>query len=75
MVARLVATATNTGPFAGQRPTGRKVEIRSIRIYHIANQKFVDTWAMQDRLGLLEQLGLVQSAGSNVNWAAGTEGE
>jgi len=75
VVARLVATATNTGPFAGQPPTGRRVEIRSIRIYQIANQKFVDTWAMQDRLGLMEQLGLVQSTGSNVNWAAGTEDE
>ena len=75
VVARLVATATNTGPFAGQPPTGRQVEIHSIRIYHIVNQKLVDTWAMQDRLGLMEQLGLVQSAGSHVNWAAGTEDE
>jgi len=73
VVARLVATATNTGPFAGQPPTGKKVEIRSIRIYHIANNKFVDTWAMQDRLSLMEQLGLVQSKGGNVNWAAGQE--
>lgn len=73
VVARLVSTATNTGPFAGQPPTGRKVEIHSIRIYRIANNKLVETWAMQDRLGLMEQLGLVQSAGSNVNWAAGKE--
>jgi len=75
VVARLVATATNTGPFAGQPPTGRKVEIHSIRIYHIVNNKFVDTWAMQDRLGLMEQLGLVKSTGGNVNWAAGEDDE
>lgn len=75
VVARLVATATNTGPFAGQPPTGKKVEIRSIRIYRITNNKFVDTWAMQDRLGLMEQLGLVQPAGGNVDWAAGQEPE
>jgi len=73
VVARLVATATNTGPFAGQPATGKKVEIHSNRIYRIANNKIVDTWAMQDRLGLMEQLGLVQPAGSNVNWAAGQE--
>jgi predicted ester cyclase len=73
VVARLRASATNTGPFAGQPPTGRQVEIRSIRIYQIANQKFVDTWAIQDRLGLMEQLGLVKSAGGDVNWAAGEE--
>jgi len=75
VVARLIATATNTGPFGGQPPTGKKVEIRSIRIYRIANNKFIDTWAMQDRLGLMEQLGLVQTAGDNVNWAAGEEDE
>jgi predicted ester cyclase len=75
VVARLVATATNTGSFAGQPPTGKKVEIRSIRIYRIAGNKLVDTWAMQDRLGLMEQLGFVRSAGGDVNWAAGQEDE
>ncbi len=72
VVARLVAEATNTGPFAGQPPTGKKVQIQSIRIYRIADNKIVETWAMQDRLGLMEQLGFVQSAGG-VNWAAGDE--
>jgi len=73
VVARLYATATNTGPFAGQPPIGKKVEINSIRIYRIADNRIVETWAMQDRLGLMEQLGLVQTAGGNVNWAAGDE--
>lgn len=68
---RLHATATNTGPFGGNPPTGNKVEIHSIRIFRIADHQIVDTWAMQDRLGLMEQLGLVQSAGSKVNWADG----
>ena len=71
VVARLHATATNTGPFAGNPPTGNKVDIHSIRIYRIADNKIVETWAMQDRLGLMEQMGLVQSAGGQVNWAAG----
>lgn len=75
VVASLVATATNTGSFAGQPPTGKKVEIHSIRIYRIANNKLVDTWAMQDRLGLMEQLGFLSSAAGAVNWAAGQEGE
>jgi len=71
VVARLHATATNKGSFAGNPPTGNKVDIHSIRIYRIADNKIVETWAMQDRLGLMEQLGLVQSAGGNVNWADG----
>ena len=70
VVAQLVATATNTGSFAGQPATGKKVEIRSIRIYRIADNKIFETWAMQNRLGLMEQLGFVKSAG-DVNWAAG----
>jgi len=73
VVARIRATATNTGPFAGQPPTGKKVEIHSIRIYRIVDNRIVDTWAMQDRLGLMEQLGLVQSVGGKVNWAAGDD--
>jgi predicted ester cyclase len=73
VVARLHASATNTGPFAGQRPTGKRVTFGSFRIYRIADGKIVETWAMQDRMGLMEQLGFVRSVGS-VNWAAG-EGE
>lgn len=70
VVARLHASATNTGPFAGQPPTGNKIQFGSIRIYRIADSKIVETWAMQDRLGLMEQLGFVKST-SGVNWAAG----
>lgn len=67
VVAYLFMTATNKGPFAGQPPTGRKVEFHSIRIYRIVNNKIVESWAMQDRLGLMEQLGFVRTAGE-VNW-------
>jgi predicted ester cyclase len=70
VVARLLVTGTNTGPFAGQPATGRHVTFGSFRIYRLVDGKFVETWAMQDRLGLMEQLGLIPSSGS-VNWAAG----
>ena len=72
VVARLLATATNTGPFAGRPPTGKRVTFGSFRIYRLADGKVVESWAMQDRLGLMEQLGFVQSVG-NVNWAAGED--
>ena len=73
VVARIRARATNTGPFAGKPPTGKKIELLSIRIFQIAGGKIIDTWAMQDRLGLMEQLGYVQSTAGSVNWAAGEE--
>lgn len=72
VVARLRINATNKGPFAGQPATGKKVQFDSIRIYRIVDNKIVETWAMQDRLGLMEQLGFVRAAGE-VNWADGAE--
>ena len=73
VIARLEVHGTNTGSFAGQPPTGKKVKFESYRIYRIVNKKIVETWAMQDRLGLMEQLGFVQSASSNVNWGSTDE--
>ena len=73
VIARLRINATNKGPFAGQPPTGKKVQFDSFRIYRIADGKIAESWAMQDRMGLMEQLGFVQSAGGNVNWAGGEE--
>jgi predicted ester cyclase len=67
VVAYLRVNATNEGSFAGQPPTGKKVEFHSIRIYRIVKDKIVESWAMQDRLGLMEQLGLIRVAGE-ANW-------
>ena len=71
VMARLTVSATHTGAFAGQGATGKPISFGSFRIYRVANGKIVDTWAMQDRLGLMEQLGLVQSPGPSAEWAAG----
>jgi predicted ester cyclase len=70
VMARLLISGTNTGTFAGRSPTGKKVTYGSFRIYRVADGKIVETWAMQDRLSLMEQLGLVTTAGG-VSWAAG----
>lgn len=71
VVGRLMITATHSGPFAGAPGTGKRVSFASYRIYRVGDGKIVETWAMQDRLGLLEQLGLVQSTATGVNWAGG----
>ena len=70
VVARLQLRGTHSGPFAGRPATGTEARWGSIRIYRVADGKVVETWAMQDRLGLLQQLGAVPS-GSEVNWAGG----
>ena len=72
VVARLLVRGTNTGPFAGRPATDRPVEFRSCRIYQLAGGKVIQTWAMQDRMGLMEQLGWAQTPGG-VNWAAAAD--
>jgi predicted ester cyclase len=73
IIARLDIHGTNTGSFSGQPPTGKEVNFESYRIYRIVDRKIVESWAMQDRLGLMEQLGFVQSASDNVNWGSTDE--
>jgi predicted ester cyclase len=70
VVARLTLTGTHTGPFAGRDASGRFARWSSIRLYRIAGGKVVQTWAMQDRLGLLQQLGALPEL-EPVNWAGG----
>jgi predicted ester cyclase len=70
VVARLALRGTHTGLFAGQPATGRVAAWSSIRIYRVADGMVVETWAMQDRLRLLQQLGAVPAV-IDVNWAAG----
>lgn len=70
VAARLTIAGTHdAGPFAGRPPTGKRVRYASFRFYRVADDKVVETWAMQDRLGLLEQLGVISSPDAEVEWA------
>lgn len=72
VVLRVAATGTHdSGEFAGVPPSGRRLRWESIRIFRFADGKIAETWAMQDRLGLMEQLGAVTSHAGEVHWAAG----
>jgi predicted ester cyclase len=73
VVARLLLRGTHSGPFAGRPATGEVVAWGSIRIYRVRDGRVVETWAMQDRLGLLQQLGAVLPV-EGVNWAGGGAG-
>jgi steroid delta-isomerase-like uncharacterized protein len=44
-------------------PTGKQVTFFGIDIFHIAGDKLVEGWRSWDRLGLLQQLGAVPTAG------------
>ena len=49
----------HTGEFLGVPPTGRNVALRSIHIVRYRDGREVETWALQDRLGLMQQLGVI----------------
>lgn len=74
VVLRVAVSGTHdSGDFAGQPPSGNHVRWESIRIFRFEDGQIAETWAMQDRLGLMEQLGAVRSAAGQVHWAAGDE--
>jgi predicted ester cyclase len=69
VVGRVTLSGTHRGPFAGAAPTNKRVSWTSIRVWRFENGKVVESWAMQDRLGLLTQLGLVSWEADSINWA------
>lgn len=69
---RLAVSGTHdSAPFAGRPPSDRSIRWESFRIFRLEGDLIAETWAMQDRLGLMEQLGAVESRAGDVNWAAG----
>jgi ketosteroid isomerase-like protein len=65
-----MSVEANLATFAGQAATGRVVSWSSILIYRVRDGKAVQTWAMQDRLALLRQVGAIAEPVA-VNWAGG----
>lgn len=51
--------ARHTGDFLGIPPTGREVALRSVHIVRYRDGREVETWALQDRMGLMQQLGVI----------------
>ena len=62
-MARFSARGTHRGQFLGAAPTGRVVTYEGIDVNRIVEGTIVESWVHYDALGLLEQVGLVESAG------------
>ena len=50
---------THQGLFMGVAPTGRQIEFAVIDILRLENDTVVEHWAVQDRLALMQQLGML----------------
>ncbi|MBI2138140.1 ester cyclase [Candidatus Woesearchaeota archaeon] len=59
VVGRYTMSATHRGEFMGISATDKKVNINGIEIVRIKDGKFVERWAVEDMLGLMEQLGAI----------------
>jgi steroid delta-isomerase-like uncharacterized protein len=54
-------TGTHTGSLLGIPPTGKKIKIRGVQISKFKDGKMVERWGSSDELGLLQQLGVMET--------------
>ena len=64
VVQQATTTGTMKGAFAGMPPSGKKATWEAIHITRIKGDKIVEHWAVQDQLGMLQQLGFIPAPGA-----------
>jgi len=57
VVARWRSRATHKGDYMGIPPTGTEVEVTGITLYRIQGGKIAASWNIEDKLGLMRQIG------------------
>jgi predicted ester cyclase len=61
---RYVATGTHTGELLGKPGTGKPLRWAGVNIYRIADDgRIAEVWQSADGVGLLQQIGVLPSAG------------
>ena len=63
VVARVSYHGTHQGAFRAIASTGKPVTVMGINIFRIVNGKMVEHWGLADRIGALQQLGVVPAGG------------
>ena len=58
---RFTITGTHTGNLMGVAPTGKRVTLTGNNIYRIVGGRIVEAWGMSDRLGMMQQIGIIPS--------------
>lgn len=54
----ITSHATSKGPYEGAPATGQRVTIPAIYILRFSNGRIREWWALEDNLGLMQQLGM-----------------
>ena len=60
---RVTASARQVGEFMGAPSSGKSYEIGEIHIFRLRDGRIVEHWHQFDRLGMLQQLGLMPAPG------------
>lgn len=60
VVVRYSVSGTHEGEYQDVEPTGRTAEWTGMVMYRIEDDRIAEVWLEEDRLGLLEQLGVVE---------------
>ena len=63
VVLRFHWSGTHKGEFMGIAPTGKKVTVTAMSMHRIEGGKEVEQWGELDRLGMMQQLGVVPAPG------------
>ncbi len=61
VVVRYTARGVHAGALLGVPPTGKNVESRGVAIHRIAYGRIAESWIFRDDIGLLKQLGVMDS--------------
>jgi predicted ester cyclase len=59
VVSRMTMRGTHQGAFMGIAPTGKKVTVIGVKITRFAGGKMVESWMVNDTLGMMQQIGAV----------------
>jgi steroid delta-isomerase-like uncharacterized protein len=59
VVTRFRASGTHMGAFRGLAPTGKRFTMAEIGIFRIEDGKIAEKWGLVDRVGMLQQLGIL----------------
>ncbi len=58
-----ILSGTHKGEYMGTAATNKKVSLEGITIHHIANERIMDSYAIWDAWGMMQQLGVVKALG------------
>lgn len=59
VAARYTIQGTHENEFKGMPPTGKTFKISGLILERVEDGKIVESWPLRDRMGMMEQLGLV----------------